>query len=248
MPSTPSVVEAPDRRERSRARKARLFLDAAQRIVAAEGFEGLTMSRLAAELDTVVSAVYRYYPSKGALIAAIQVEAVERLHASLSAVTERFDAAVSSAGLRPTASSLARLVLFGRWLCATRDTYPEELRLLQMIMAQRVSALDEGGGDRVFPEAFALLARGATAIEEAQQLGSLSAGNSLDRTAIWASGLAGVIELADLEGFAPALFGGTRLAQQANLDLIAGWGAKPAKLAAASTWIDEFALGGPLAP
>jgi len=47
--------------------------------VATEGLAALTMSRLAEELETVPSAVYRYFPSKGALITAVQCDAIERL-------------------------------------------------------------------------------------------------------------------------------------------------------------------------
>ena len=69
MSDAPSATGRP---ERKRAKRRREFLDAAARIVADEGFEALTMSRLAEHLDTVVSAVYRYFPSKGALLAELQ--------------------------------------------------------------------------------------------------------------------------------------------------------------------------------
>ena len=44
-----------------------------------EGFDALTMQRLADECDAAVGAVYRYFPSKGALVAEVQREAIDRL-------------------------------------------------------------------------------------------------------------------------------------------------------------------------
>ena len=52
----------------------------------------------------------------------------------------------------------------------------------------------------------------------------------------------------DLEKYAPEIFGHTRLAQQASLDLIAGWGAMPHTIAEASELVDGLAAEGPLAP
>jgi AcrR family transcriptional regulator len=236
------------RTERKRRQRARVFVEGAKHIIATDGFEGLTISRLARELDSADSAVYRYFASKGALIAEIQREAIERLSLSLTTITRLGDERFAAAGLDGLATATARLVLFGRWFCATTETYPEELRLLQMIMSQRASALDPEGGARILPIAMELLGHAVIAIEAAQQAGAISPGNSIDRAALWSSALSGVIETDDLEKYVPELFGGTRLARQANLDLLAGWGADRALLAAATELVDGIAADGPVAP
>jgi AcrR family transcriptional regulator len=239
------VVPRPERRRRRRSRE---FLDAAQHIIALEGFEGLTMARLARELDTVDSAVYRYFASKGALIAEIQKESIERLEASLTAITATGEALYSERGLAERDAAATRLVLFGRWFCACTETYPEEMRLLQMIMSQRATALDPEGGDRIFPIAMQLVAHAIAALEMARASGAIGDGDSIDRAIIWSSSLSGVLQSDDLERYAPELFGGTRLARQANLDLLAGWGAQPDLLGKASELVDGLAINGPLAP
>jgi len=236
------------RPERKRRQRAREFVDAAQRIVAAESFEALTMNRIANELDTVVSAVYRYFPSKGALIAEIQREAIERLSLSLAAITAAGDAFFAGHELDEASICTARLVLFGRWLCATEETYPEDLRLLQMIMTRQTSALDPDGGQRIFPVAMQLLGHAVNAVQAAQDAGAITAGNPIQRAVIWSSALSGVLQTDDLEQYSPELFGQTRLARQANLDLLAGWGADPTRLARASGLVDDLAAVGPLAP
>lgn len=236
------------RAERRRRRRARQFLDAAQRIVAAESFEALTMARIAKELDTVDSAVYRYFPSKGALIAEIQREAIERLNESMSAISAAADSRFRDEDLGERDTAVARLVLFGRWLCATEIAYPEELRLLQMIMTRPTSALDPGGGDRIFPVAMQLLGHAATAIQAAQDVGAISSADAIQRAVIWSAAISGVLQTDDLERYAPDLFGQTRLAQQTNLDLLTGWGADPESLRKATAVVDAMAEQGPLAP
>jgi len=239
------VVPRPERRRRRRSRE---FLDAAQHIIALEGFEGLTMARLARELDTVDSAVYRYFPSKGALIAEIQKESIERLEASLTAITAIGEALYTSLGLDERSAAVTRLVLFGRWFCTCTETYPEEIRLLQMIMSQRETALDPEGGLRILPIAMQLVAHAIAAVESAKATGAVTEGESIDRAIIWSSALSGVLQTDDLERYAPDLFGGTRLARQASLDLLQGWGADAKLLAAASELVDELSADGPLAP
>ncbi len=243
-------VETPtiSRAERKRQIRIRGFVDAAKGIVALDGFEGLTMSRLANELDTVVSAVYRYFPSKGALLAEIQKEALERLTMSLTTIAATNDQSSAFRELNEEQASLVRLVLFGRWFCATSESYPEELRLLQMIMSQRESVLDPEGGARIFPLAMGLLSHAVVAIEMAQHTRAIEPGNSIDRAALWASALSGVMETDDLAKYVPDLFGGARLAKLANHDLIRGWGADPDRLLAANELVDELAAEGPLAP
>ena len=245
--ATPSDPPVP-RSARKRQDRARRFLDAALRIVTEHGFEALTMQRLADELDTVVSAVYRYYPSKAAILAAVQVRAVERLQISIEQTREKADAYFEQQNLSDDDAALARLVLIGRWWCATSQSYPEELRLLQMQLSARNTPLDEGGGDMLWSNGMELIGVVASALEDGQRAGVITAGAALDRALIWASGLGGVLQLDDLDKYSAELFGGSRLAVQTNLDLLTAWGGDPTALERVSALIDDLADLGPLAP
>src|SRR6478735_9584117 len=99
---------APGRRERNRLTRTRVFLDTAFRIVTAEGFDALTMQRLADETDAAIGAVYRYFPSKGALVAEVQREAIERLGHSYMMIRERSDQVFRADGLDDGPLALAR--------------------------------------------------------------------------------------------------------------------------------------------
>src|SRR5262245_2488753 len=92
--TAPSGAPPEGRVARNRQRRIAAFLAAGQHIVTEEGIEALTMSRLASELDTAVGAVYRYFGSKGDLMAAIEERAIGELQRSHDASVEPVVAAV----------------------------------------------------------------------------------------------------------------------------------------------------------
>ncbi|MFW5877349.1 MAG: TetR/AcrR family transcriptional regulator [Myxococcota bacterium] len=53
-----------------------IHVEAALGLVAVHGVDGLTIQRLAKEMGHAVGALYRHFPGKGALIAAMQAEVV----------------------------------------------------------------------------------------------------------------------------------------------------------------------------
>lgn len=226
----------------------RRFADASLHIVATEGLAALTMARLAEELDTVPSAVYRYFPSKGALITAVQCDAIERLTASYGLVRTLSDDYFAEIGLDESETVVARLVLFGRWFCSTADTHLEELRLLQMIMSERTHDLDPQGGFEVLPIAMVLLGQAAECLDAAEGLGLATPGESLERVIVWAAALGGVLETDSLARYVPELLGDGRLARRTNLDLLRGWGVPDERLVAATQSVDDLAARESLAP
>ena len=143
---------------------------------------------------------------------------------------------------------VARLVLFGRWFCATADTHLEELRLLQMIMSERTHDLDPQGGFEVLPIAMVLLGQAAECLDAAEGIGLATAGESLERVIVWAAALGGVLETDSHARYVPELLGDSRLARRTNLDLLRGWGGPDDRLIAATRVVDDLATRGSLAP
>jgi AcrR family transcriptional regulator len=230
---------------RNRRRRTDEFLQAGLRIVTGEGFDALTMGRLSDELDTAVGSVYRYFPSKGHLVTAIQARAVERLTSSHDlSIDPVVDAVVERSG---EVEALVRLVVVGRWFCAVAEVLPEELRLLQMINARRSSALSEDGGDVILRSALVLLQRVAATIEGAQTAGVIRPGEPLARTVAWAAALGGVLATEDLARYLPGILGAGRLAGQHNVDLCIGWGADREAVERVDRTVDEVARSVPLA-
>ncbi|MEU3619228.1 TetR family transcriptional regulator [Streptomyces sp. NPDC006872] len=83
------------RQARSKARLA-LLLEAAERILVAEGVEALTTTRVAAEAKVSVGSLYQYLPDRGAIIDALATGYFARLEAVMddlvrAASEERWD-------------------------------------------------------------------------------------------------------------------------------------------------------------
>jgi AcrR family transcriptional regulator len=91
-------------RERARAELTAEILDAARRQLAEVGPTDVSLRAISRELGMVSSALYRYFPSRDALLTALIVEAYD----AIGAAVEAAEAAV------------ARDDLAGRWTAATR--------------------------------------------------------------------------------------------------------------------------------
>jgi AcrR family transcriptional regulator len=159
------VRKPPDRQQR-RAAHQEATLDAAVALLDRHGPEGLTMPALAQEVGAAVGALYRWFPSKEALLVALQLRAIDEL-ADLLAVRE------AAAG----DDALHRVrVVFGTWaVWATRS--PALFALVDGALSDPRRQLD---ADLVRPvdEAMAeILARCAASLANATQAGVLSPGD-----------------------------------------------------------------------
>jgi AcrR family transcriptional regulator len=253
----PSADDAPEHdptedlgpRERHRIERTREFLDTALKIVTSEGFDALTMSRLAGEVDAAIGAVYRYFPSKGAILAAVQRESINHLSASLAVITTTAEDFFDEIELEPKRRALARLVLSSRFFISAADTLPEELRLLQMLVSEFRNIIPTEEVVRSVPAAMGLLFEARQTIVGAEESGVISPGDATDRALVWAAGVNGVLQMSMLDQYDADLFSGTRLARTFTNDLIRGWGADHEMLAEVSRLIDEdLGSRGPLAP
>ena len=240
-----NVVQETGRRARNRVLRHRAFLTTARRVVAAEGLDALTMQRLAAELDCAVGTAYTYFPSKSALVAELQAEAIETLAGSYLLFRSRFDADGATARV----AALAHVVGFGRFWIATFDTFPDEARLLQLLMAEPSTTLiADDDLSRVVPSAMRLVDHAATAIAQAAAVGAVDDGDAMERAVRFAAALNGVLLLDRLTRVDDGLFDAARHGRELVLEVLRGWGARIDELLAASARIDDMAAAGPLAP
>src|SRR5262245_11311364 len=83
-----------------RLTRAREILDAAMTIVDTQGIEALTMQSLGARLDLVPAALYRYFPSKDAVIAGLEKDAITALENAIVARLARTEKRVAEAAER----------------------------------------------------------------------------------------------------------------------------------------------------
>jgi AcrR family transcriptional regulator len=244
-PEAEAAVIEGGRVQRNRRRRSQAFLSAGLRIVADEGLEALTMARLAEELDTAVGSVYRYYPSKRDLVAAIQAGAIDRLRRSYDAsVGPVVDAVLGRLDEPP---ALVRLVALGRWTCAAGDRYAEEVRLLQMVSSQRAPSVSPEAANELLAPTMELVLSVSGTIESAIAAGDLQPGNALARAIVWLTAFGGVCVADDLARFVPDVLGGARLVRRLTVDLFVGWGASLNAVERIDAAIDALGADLPLA-
>lgn len=232
-------------RERNRLARHHGYLRAALGLVYSEGLHALTMQRLAEVVGASVGSVYTYFPSKGALVAEVQREAIERLAVSASLLAADVDRAVEDR--HDAVVWLAPVVGFGRFWLAASGTHPQEMRLLLQLLSDSGDTVPETEGHRVVPAAMGFLALAETRIRAAVDVGVLGAGEAWPRTVALGAALTGCLHLGVVEHWDPQLLDPLRAGRTVLDALLCGWGADPADLDAAHTVIDALAARAPLA-
>jgi AcrR family transcriptional regulator len=207
------------RRARRRAARTDAFLDAAMRIVDRVGIEGLTVALLAAEVDAAVGALYRYFPGKDDLLAALQARALETLVLEMRRVRSR--------------SPLDRLVKIVGVVATLPDRDPQRHRLLDELLsapapvyeAARARALDEH------------LARALGVVEEALAAAAAAAlvapGDAALRTRVLWALVHGASHLRKRDRLEPPALRQRRVERAALEAVLVGFGAERARVVAA---------------
>ena len=208
------------------------ILEATRALIEEQGIEALTIKAVAERVDCAVGTLYTSFASKGALVAALQVEAITRLGAAYAAAAEGLEDDLAVAGLDVDTAALARVVAFGRSTIAVGRVLPEEYRLQQRLL-NTPSGYDDEDLARVTSVAFEVLARPERLLREAAVLGVVDEGDAFDRTVTLVAAINGVLTLAAIEWPGADSFEPAALADRLHLDLLRGWGADPAVLAVA---------------
>lgn len=239
-PAVPTGVRA-----RKRLARHGDYLRTALRIATEEGLEALTMQRLAAEVEAAIGTVYTYFPSKGALIAEVQREALERLIGSYLQLRADVDARVADRA--PEVATVTHLVAFARFWIASLDTFPQEQVLLQQLMSDSRRVVPDDELSRVLPAIVRLFDLGRERFEAAEAAGALRPGDAMDRTVTFAGALSGVLGVGRLDRWDLELLDGRRLARLVTDDLLAGWSASPGAVAGGHEVLDAIATQHPIA-
>lgn len=129
-------------RERTRAARVEAVVSTARWLVSQDGEDALTMQRLADELECAVGSLYRYFPAKSDLLAAVRAEQLRCLDAWLRAAEPTGDGA---------ADPLGTLVHRGRrWIEGT-VALRAEVALARRLAAARYAPGGDPGGDGLEP-------------------------------------------------------------------------------------------------
>jgi AcrR family transcriptional regulator len=238
------------RRARNRAARHDQLLSAASDIVQESGLEGLTMQAVADRVDCAVGTIYTYFASKSALIAALQVSAVQTLLSTYHQAAELWDQALEESGIDDEAvESLVRVLAYGQLFVAGADLHPREFEFLEMLLSVPERLVNPDDVRAVTPHVLTLLAEGLVLIEAAVSAGALSppdatrGDDGFRRLLRWVGSLNGALLTANANvGALPAseaeAFSARSLGKLVTEDLLLAWGAPPRVLQAAT---DELA-------
>lgn len=254
-------TDAPQgRRARNRVARHDQLLAAASDIVDEVGHEGLTMQAVADRVDCAVGTIYTYFTSKSALVAAMQVAAVQTLLDSYHQAADMWDQALEESGLDDEAvESLVRVLAYGQIFVLGAEMHPREYEFLQMLLntPERMVKREDVAG--VTPLAMALLAEGLVLVEAAVATGALSAASatrgddSFRRMIRWIGALNGLLlvantNVAGLAATSAGAFSAVNLGRLLTEDLLLAWGAPPRILDAATEQLARLERAGQFAP
>ena len=212
-----------DRVTRKRQARLRHIVREALALAAAEGGDALTLQRLADRLDYTPGALYRYFPSKEALVAELQRVVL----AWLAVRTEQCRAAADDAapGLAAPDAALLGVIATARAFEQFSEDAPVEFGLLSMYLGDPEPRLPDAEAGRVYESAERLLAALAEQLESAAHAGALAPGDADERAlALWA-GLQGAAGTRKLARSAPGRIDPKRVSRGLLAALLAGWGA-----------------------
>ena len=227
-----------DRRARKRLARSEEILDMGMELLSEGGLDALTIHALAKRLDVAVGALYRYFPSKGALIGALERRVVAELQGELGSTVSAAEAYWAEE-VQPWAR-LAPILALARAFRERTAARPERMGLIGRIMAEPDHMLPREEGERVISDAIGLLNVLRTPFDRADALGILHQGDAVLRPLLFWAGLRSVLQTFKLETFAPTVIRPDALYAGMVDSLLAGWGAEPADIARAREAIDVW--------
>lgn len=217
------IHEASARTHQRRETRTETILDAAMRVLGRDGVDGLTLQAVAAELGLVTTALYRYFPSKNALLAALQRRTVTTLHGRLS--VRIAELAARHAEESPRVRALLPIVALPGFYAAAKVAMPEAFRMLMTMLGDPRLLLADEDALHTAPLLGAMLGEVAALFGQAAACGALPSADVAEQTVIvWAT-LQGTLALGKLGRFDARMADPEALGNAALSALLRGWGA-----------------------
>lgn len=214
-------------------------LDTATELLRAGGPEALTIAGLAALLDVSVGGLYRYYPSKGAILVGLEKRAIASYGEVMSALLDALEARLKRHA--PEVAALARVLAAATAYLEHARRDPVQHRLLAQLLSVPDALLDEAEVREVERYVRPILERGAHLIGAAADCGALAPGDAEQRTFVLWAALQGADQFRKRDRVLPPRLQSWALADAAADSLLLGWGADARTLAAARRLVPPLA-------
>lgn len=190
-----------------------------------EGIDAVTVHGLAKRLDCAPGALYRYFPSKEALIAELQVQVVEAAGRWVRRTVNLCDTALEGVGASAPSAALFRLLALARLYRELADEMPSQFRLMTMMITDPRELLGHESAQRAVLAATPLASIVRGVFVNATDAGALHVGDATDRALVFWSGLHGVMQMQMLRRLRHGLVDVDRLTEQFCDVTLRGWGA-----------------------
>lgn len=217
---------------RQREDKTEALLDAAMGLLDREGerdgLDALTLQRVARELGLVTTAIYRYFPSKDALLAALQRRAIEAIHRHFTATLAEQRARLAARRLAPEVAALVPILLAARTYVELPATHPEMFRLLSLMLGDTRALIADEEARAAVPLVAGFLGEIRALFAHAADVKATAHCLPPDQcTLVFWSALHGLAQLEKLRRLAPEAPDARSLADAAAAALLRGFGAAP---------------------
>lgn len=222
----------PDKRKVRHDKKRQSYLSEAMGLVVQDGMEGLTIARLASRMNASVGAVYRYFPSKEALLVGLQELAIADFHGFMQ--RRLIEVAPRLAQASPHARVLARIMIaFGSYI-EHAEVSPRPHRLVDAFLSFPEAVLSDAEarsiGERLLSP---ILGAFSGLLGEAVASGTIDAGDDNQRTQLAWAFVHGLDHFRKLDRINPATLHLRSLLPLARASLLRGFGAKAEHIAEA---------------
>jgi AcrR family transcriptional regulator len=211
-------------------------------VVVEDGMEGLTIARLASRMNASVGAIYRYFPSKEALIVGLQEMAIADFHTFLEtrlAATDRLLEGVTS-----PVRALGRLMVAFRAYIDHARASPRPHRLVDTFLSFPEAILSDSEARAVNDRLLTpILDSFAALLAEASAVGAIEPADDVQRTHVAWAFAHGLDHFHKRDRISPEPLKLEALLPIARTALLRGFGARTELLAQAEKLVAPCALG-----
>jgi len=218
-----------------REKRRQKMLDVSLTMIAQSGLDAFSLHKLANKLQLTVGALYRYFPSKGTLIAALENQVIDATRRRLLRAISGLDELAN--GQNEAVRALGGVLAAAYAYRAQLHDSPEQMRLIGGLMSNPKPIMNAELAKDVIDNMMSALEPVAIALEKCEQMGQLNPGPSQNRAIVTWAALRGVAETKKLSVRRPDLFDEETLFHITLTGLLVGWGADPEALQTATELI-----------
>jgi AcrR family transcriptional regulator len=235
-------------RHELREQKRDRYLRAARQVIVRDGLDGLTMQAMASEVGAAVGTIYGYFPSKHALLAELQVEAIAAVVDAWTEARDRWVDDLRAVGVADDDLPAATYLAFGEFFLCSQSDFAFEFDLTRLQFDASHGILESVAFARLSTvDRRPLLDGPADVVDGAMRAGGLDPDPSevVDATSALLLSLYGV-SLLSTAWPAAAHFAVPRLSRRMMVDVACGWGLGRGQLEAFAPIVRDVVTARPL--